>query len=176
MATAIRAHSDIVEYFLDYLHPYGIKIPLTFVLRTAINRQNEDCAILVLHRGIFPFKDEFNLFIPFRIRDERYTSYFHMAASFGLVKLMSSLVEMNPYLLQEEWLVQNQLPAKIRQHREFVIWLKKHRRQPASLIKLCKSAILAQLGDYYIPRVNALPLPKLLQTLLASSESSYDHK
>ena len=176
LATAIRAHSDMAEYFLDYLHTHGTKVPLTSVLHTAINHQNEHCAVLVLHRGIFPFKDEFNLFIPFRMPDKRYTSYFHMAASVGLSKLMSSLVEINPYLLQEEWLVQNQLPAETKQHRDFVIWLKKHRRQPTSLVKLCKSTILAHLGDYYIPRINALPLPKLLQTVLASIKPSYDHK
>ena len=175
MGTAIFYRSDMVEYFLNYLHDHGSKVPLIFVLCTAIICQKEDSAIVVLQRGYFLFKDESILSPPFPLYVEHYASCFHLAPTFGLVRLMSLLVELNPYLLQEEWFIQNHLPVRVTQHPEFVIWLMKNRRQPASLVKLCKSTILAHLGEYYIPKIDALPLPKLLQTVLASIESSYDH-
>ena len=174
MGTAIFYRSDMVEYFLNYLHDHGSKVPLIFVLCEAIIHQKEDSAIVVLQRGYFLFKDESILSPPFPLYVEHYGSYFHLAATFGLVRLMSLLVELNPYLLQEEWLVQKYLPVRVTQHPEFVNWLMKNRRQPASLIKLYKSTILAHLGDYYMSRIDALPLPKMLQTVLASIESSYD--
>ena len=174
LGTAIFYRSGMVEYFLDYLHNHGSEVPLTFVLRTAITQQEESSAIVVLQKGYFPFKDKSIPSLPIPLGFERCTSYFHLAASFGLPRLMSWLVELNPYHLQEEWLVQNRLPVIVTQHPEFVNWLMKNRRQPASLIRLCKSTILAHLGDYYMLRIDSLPLPKLLQTVLASIESSHD--
>ena len=78
--------------------------------------------------------------------------------------------------MQEDWLIQEQLPDELQQHTNFASWLREYRKQTASLQSLCKSKILNQLGTYYVLKVDALPLPKVLKTYLVAVESPYSYK
>ena len=175
---AIYKSCEMVELLLDCLHKRGSKVPLNFVLCSAICYRREECAILVLQRGYLQPNAESNTFAPFDMPNKYRASYFDMAANISempLLKLMSLLVEINPNHLQEEWLLQNRLQWEVRKHTHFATWLMEYRRQPPSLTKLCRSTILAHFGEYYRPKIDALPLPKLLKTFLATLESPYGH-
>ena len=100
----------------------------------------------------------------------------YIAADNGFVELMCLVIALNPQVLQEDWLVQKDFPAKLMQHEDIIQWLVEHRKHPASLQQLCKSAILSQLGTFYVPNINPLPLPKLLKTYLQGIEPPYKTK
>ena len=153
---------EMLSFLLEYCKKADIEIPLSLIFVEATYRGSQECAIIALKQGYYPES----------IRSAKGT-WFQMAADTGSVKLVSVLVELNPHFLQEDWLIQNQLPEKLIAHPDFCDWLVGYRKQPPCLQKLCRSVILSQLVVYYIPKVGELPLPRLLKTYLTAVESAY---
>ena len=155
-----------VKMFLNYFRERSIQLPwLQLLIKRAIKESSEDCAIIFLKQGIYPHHNS-----------PQTSSLFHMAAEKGRRKLMNLLVELNPQLLQEEWLIKKKVPHKLCKHTSYISWLLEYRQQVPSLQKLCKSSILSQLDSYYKPKIRDLPLPKSLKKYLCLLESAYDHE
>ena len=155
----------MLNFLLDYCNKTDMEIPLPLIFREAATRAGSDeCAIIALKQG----------YSPESVASAKGT-WFQMAADTGSVKLVSVLVELNPHFLQEDWLLQNQLPEKLTAHPDFCDWLVGYRKRPPCLQKLCRSVILSQLQVIYcIPKVRELPLPRVLKTYLTAVESAYD--
>ena len=96
------------------------------------------------------------------------SDYFTNAATYVLTGVVRLLIELNPQLLQEEWIIQQRFNDKLAQEKEFVQWLVEERKNPPTLKQRCKTAIHSQLGTYYIQKINGLPLPIVLQTYLCN--------
>ena len=153
-ASIERRSASILELFLKHCYKRHLTLPLESLFIRCVELESEECAILMLQQGHYPRQSSSDM------------SLFHKSAMCGLNKLMGFLVELNPRFMQEEWLTQKLLPPQTAQHVEFASWLNEYRKQPASLIKLCKSSILAQLDTYYMLKIDELPLPKALKALL----------
>ena len=155
IGASIERHSaSILELFLKHCDKRHLILPLELLFIRCVELESEECAILILQQGHYPRQSSSDM------------SLFHKSAMCGLHKLMGFLVELNPQFMQEEWLTQKLLPPQTAQHVEFASWLNEYRKQPASLIKLCKSSIIAQLDTYYMLKIDELPLPKSLKALL----------
>ena len=165
IAAIHRKGFTILELFLDYCNKKNLQIPLEILFNTALQRDSEECAIIVLHQGYYPMQEPHV--------SESGISCFQKAANCGFVKVMSMLLELNPQHGQEKWLVQNDIPVGLAQHSQFVFWLVECRKQAASLQNLCKSVILSQLNVYYIPKIDELPLPNALKKFLKDMKSAY---
>ena len=170
-------HPRLIELFLDLSAKCNHRIPLKLALSISIDHFSEKCAIIFLKQGVFIQKNETIIRMGFVIVSDVSAinaSYFYLAADNGLVELMGLLAELNPLMLQEEWLVEESIPKTLRRRKsKFLYWLLEYRKEPSSLVKLCKSTICAHLGDYYISKVHELPLPKPLKSFLASIWSPY---
>ena len=155
-------------HFLQLLLHYADRkkkhVSLEILCNKAIQYDSEKCAIFTLQQGYYPrWSADFS----------SNRSCFHEAAHRGLIKLMSFMLEFNPHFMQEDWLVQKDFPAGLHEHSDFVLWLADQRKYPSSLVKLCRSRILAQLDTYYTRKVAELPLPNTLKTFLKNVESTY---
>ena len=153
----------IMELLLNDLENQGWKIPLELVFEFAISSR-EDCCIALLQRGFYPVCEHDRQNIENR-------HFFYSAALEGLIRLMKLLIMLNPKYLQDEWLVENEIPVDLSQHTGFVSWLLQHRSHPAQLTHLCRAEILEQLGQNYLTKIEALPLPKLLKAFLGVVKS-----
>ena len=156
----------LLNLFLHHADKRGMHISLEILYNWAIECWSEDCAILILKQGYYPHPESAS-------DGTSYTSCFHKASCHGLIKLMGFLLELNPHFMQEDWLVQRDLHAYLRRHSDFVSWVTEQRKYPSSLVKLCRSRILAQLNTYYTHKVTELPLPNALQIFLTNMESVY---
>ena len=156
---------EMLSFLLEYCNKTDMEIPfvIPLIFHEAVHEGSDECAIIALKEGYYPAS---------LVQTDK--TYLQVAADIGSVKLMSVLVELNPHFLQEDWLVQNQLPECVKIHPEFVDWFTGYRKQPPSLQKLCRSVILSQLVIYCIPKVEELPLPRLLKTYLTAVDSAYD--
>ena len=142
----------------------NVHVPLGLLFKLGFKYGSEKCLMVILRQGYHPMQQE---------AKERH-SFFCIAARFGLIKLICLLLELNPQYMQEEWLLKEDYPYRLTQHSDFISWLSEYRKHPLSLVKMCKSTILAQLGSYYTTQVKQLPLPSALRTLLMTLESAYD--
>ena len=154
----------LLKLFLHHADKRRMHISLEILYNMAIRWNSEKCAIFTLQQGCHPRSSgDFS----------SNKSCFHEAADRGLIKLMSFMLESNPHFMQEDWLVHKDFPSRLHKHSDFVSWLVEQRRHPRSLVKLCRSRILARLDTYYIRKVAELPLPNALKTFLKNVESAY---
>ena len=72
--------------------------------------------------------------------------------------------------------MQGDIPKSCFKFQTFISWLTEYRKQPPSLVKLCRYTILSQLDSFYMPKIDALPLPKSLKAFLKAVESAYEFK
>ena len=159
-------HPHMVKLFLDHCNnKLNTRIPLDLLYTKALQRRGQKCAVVVVHEGYFPHqKVEEVLMKPLKFK-----SSFEMAGRFGFIELMRTLIEVKPQFLQESWLVFPRFSIALIRYPDFIMWLLEQRRQPPSLIKLCKSTILAQLGTYYKSKIHHLPLPTAMKSYLESA-------
>ena len=163
---AVKYFPEIVDELMDHCNQYVHKIPLDLLFNEALEGPPTviTCSILTstLRRGYYP---------------PQWRNEFRTAAHNGHQELMGLIMELNPRCLQEEWCVERYeltgLLAFRILHKDFVNWLIEYRKRAPSLQQLCKSTILSQLGQYYIPKINQLPLPKSLMKYLRTLESQY---
>ena len=162
-----KSRPRFVNLFLDHCEKIHEHLSFKLLFKKAIEELSEECAIAILRRGYYAAKKSSEA-------SKSSMSFFEVAAGYGMWKLMTYMVELNPQLMQEEWLVYNRIPVKLKQHLKFVSWLGECRKQPASLVKLCRSTVLIQLDNYYITKITKLPLPNALQRYLAAVKSAYN--
>ena len=166
IAQAVAESPRMTKLFLDHCRKFDILVPIDLLLDLAIENDTEESALLLAQHGFYPVKNEPDVFGPF-------SCCFNKAAHYGLTKLMSYIVELNPHYLQEKWLIQKGFPNKLKLKSNFISWLVEYRKQPSSLQILCKSVILSQMGMNYVPKVNMLPLPQALKRYLHVVKSAY---
>ena len=116
-------------------------------LNDAICHQTESCAAVLLRWGFYN-RDDFS---------------FYLAADKGLVSTMKIIAELNPFCLQDDWLVDGEIPASILHHKTFTAELNEARKQPPRLDILCRSKIIQQLGYHLFLKAEELPLPRPLR-------------
>jgi hypothetical protein len=92
-----------------------------------------------------------------------YYSYFHAVVSKGFQLLMSLLVVHDPKVLQEEWLINNELPDNLPE--SDACFLQEIRSKPVPLQIQCIHVIRSQLGPKSEQKLDHLPLPKSLKEL-----------
>ena len=141
---------------------------LSYLFDRALRKKQEGSAIIVLQNGYYPVQEV-------KLRRHSYkhhTSCFNLAARYGMIELMSMLIELNSQFMQENWLVEEVIPPELARLPEFASYLVESRKQPSLLVKLCKSTILKRLDifhkTYYMSKITDLPLPKSLKTFLAT--------
>ena len=168
---AVRAaissgHSHILKLYLEHCEKVHSRIPLEWVYKRSFQCDKANCAIIALKAGYFPLQNTEDMFKP-------YISSFQLAALNGSIKLMNLLVELKPQFLEENWLIEKLFSIYLfSQHSDYIMCLLTDRKQVPSLVKLCRTAILAQLGMYYIPLIKELPLPKALMNYLEVVKST----
>ena len=128
--------------------------PLEFSLRTL----SEDCAITLVLWGCKLNKNEKGL------------SVFYQAANEGLILLLKVLSMFNPFVFNEDWLVEEKLPQALYSNHHCCEWLKKNSRQPPTLFNYCRYKINKYLGKYACSKINDLDLPKTIISRLKFEE------
>ena len=165
-----------MKIYLDYCENNNYRIPTKLVLSMAIHDGSGDCAIILLKRGLSPIPNGLIVKMPYSDHFDNSATYLYVAADRGLDELISFLIELNPHMLQEESLVQGGIPTLYFKFQTFISWLTEYRKQPPSLVKLCRYTIFSQLDSFYMPKIDVLPLPKSLKTFLKAVESAYEFK
>ena len=156
-----------LKLFLNILEQACDLAPvLEGLYNVAVDYHSQQCAISVLRKGYYPIRkpDGFQLRSSYAVNSALYN---------GHVKLTSLLIELDPHLMQTEWLMDKQYLRRIADYPRFISWLEEYRKQPPSLAKLCRVTIRAHLAPYYTPMIKMLPLPKALKTFLTTLDSPY---
>ena len=162
-ATTLKS-PHFLQLLLHYADKRKMHVSLEILCNKAIQYNSEECAIFTLQQGYYARS----------LADfSSNKSCFHKAADRGLTKLMSFMLELNPCFMQEDWLVNEDFPVRLHERSDFVSWLADQRKDPSSLVKLCRSRLLAQLDTYYTRKVAELLLPNSLKTFLKNVESTY---
>ena len=130
----------VIKQYHNRLHI----LPIHTIFDKAVTSGNEECCIVVLYLGCYPVWPGAGSIV-----NQPYISFFEKAANRGFQHVMNLMLFLIPQLMQEEWLVKEQYPRDLIKHPNFVSWLAEARKQPSPLTQLCKSAILAQLGNCY---------------------------
>ena len=167
LAAAIgNHHPSTTQVLLDHCEKENLQLQRGTVFSMSLDADSEECAIAVLQHGCYPLPKDTKLYI-------YNCSFFRKAAECGMIKVMCLLLELDPFYLQEEWLVERDYPNELSKHPDFISWLEEYRKDPPSLVRMCKSTILAQLDSYYRAKIRYLPLPTTLKTFLATMVSAY---
>ena len=162
-----NCHPSTTQVLLDHCEKEHLQLQRGTIFSMSLKAYSEECAIAVLRHGRYPLLKETKLFI-------YNSSCFHKAAECGMIKVMCLLLELDPFYLQEKWLVERDYPNELSKQPVFTAWLEEYRRHPPSLVRMCKSTVLAQLDSYYRTKIKYLPLPTSLKTFLATVESAYN--
>ena len=154
-------HLHILEQFMEHAHKINVSLPLATLFHRSVCYGTEYCTILLLRQGYYPALGSAKEFV-------MKMSCFYMAARKYHRTIMRLMVAVNPYFLQEEWLINQEFPMRLTLDGEFISWLFESRKQPPALTKLCRSTILAQLDCSYLRRglIDDLPLPNSLKAFL----------
>ena len=158
---------ELADALLDEHEKQGISFCWRKMLRLALSNGHQNSAISIIRL-------EFYLWNPFKQTDFLpQESCFHVAATKGFIKLMKILIVQDPKVLQDEWLVNHQIPSKLSQHKEFIEKLHRHREQPLHLLRMCRYTIIGALRPNPHPKVDKLPLPKTLKQFLVEPEDYF---
>ena len=170
-----RRDLHVLEQFMVHSDTVNLQLPLPFLFHWSIQKNSQSCAIFCLQQGYYPTPEESKVY-------KFENSCFHKAAYWCHISVMELLIEINPYFLQEEWVIKQEFPGEwflpIEHYDDFLSWLFEIRKNPPSLTWLCKSVILAQLEPYYIRhgKIEELPLPRALKAFLKNLEYEFTLK
>ena len=151
LKTAIKHQNSIL---LDYLMQFeynqlGDNVKWkSRLLRKAVCCGTESCLVVLLCWGI-------------KIRSRHST--FQMAADRGLVHAMKFMSLVNPWCLQDDWLVDGKITASLSQHDTFTVELTEARKHAPRLDILCRAKIIQQMGYNPFAKAEELPLPHALR-------------
>ena len=167
----LHDHPRILELFLDHFNKAGRRIPWEQEFNFALFEEAEGCAAVIIRHGCYPVsKPLYDRFLS----NLGFVSFFDMASNHGFVKLMAVMIGQNPNFLQEEWLVDIDIPVNLNQHTNFVSWLIEKRKETPCLKQLCKAAILGHMSPNQKPKIKELRLPKCLKEYLHLVGSAYE--
>ena len=96
----------------------------------------------------------------------QHKSAFHTAASKGSIIAMNMLAGFNSQCLQEEWLVNGNIPNALAEHQAYTVQVLERRKQPPHLQHLCRTKICRQLGCNSVQKVETLRLPRILKDFI----------
>ena len=102
-------HHRTIQVLLSHCENDNLQLQLGSIFSKSLEVNSEECAIAILRYCCYPLlRDTHTHFGMFRVI--RYCSYFHKAAAYGMIKVMRLLIELNPYFMQEKWLVERDYP------------------------------------------------------------------
>jgi hypothetical protein len=153
--TVRQAHESL-HLFMDWYEESEQQFPLEEALTMCFQRRLEESAMTIVQRHVL------------KLSAHHIITYFHSAASGGLVNVMLFLIEQQPEVLQSGWLVNNDIPSALQfeEHQDFVAWLRDVSSHPLPLQLICRLNILRQLRSRPEHSIGELPLPSLLKDFL----------
>ena len=165
MTAFVEGHTDILEQLL--LHNYNqisdnvrwiadLRAEVSCQLIRNIRNKKQSLAVL-LRWGIFQYKTRGFMECMFYVT----TAATHLGAE-GAVMMLWMMV-INPWLLQEQWLVNGNIPQYLAQYEQFTAVLIRIRKQALRLTLLCRAKIFKQLGYNPMQKAEQLPLPRSLR-------------
>ena len=147
-----RCYPDILDHLMQ--HAYNrrdekVKWNISF-LRCAIIKRSVSCLSVLLRWGI-------------KYTPQPGLSLLHSAAFSGQPELVKLLVEFNPWCLQDNFLVNHNIPSELEEaDPSFTAELIEAQRQPLRLDVLCRAKIHEQLGFSLVTKAEYLQLPRSL--------------
>ena len=152
-----------LEYWLHYAYNRlgdNIQCWSDHFVKLALSRRLEACVMALLRWGMYTCPQSQN-HPPIWSQ-----SVFYEAAWARQVKCLKLLVELNPWCLQESWLVDRALPYHLEQMPDLTAELMAARKLPPRLLILCRAMIFKHLGYNPIAKAEKLPLPKKLKNFI----------
>ena len=127
----------------------------------ALEAQAERCLKVLFSWGVYCFS-KFSDY-PFSI--------FYRAVHSENIQAMKMLSELDPQCLQERWMGQGDFPSLSRwssEGLELLAELTEKRKQPSTLVLLCRTIIIDHLGCRPLLKVQKLPLPRQIKNYISS--------
>ncbi|KAK3757349.1 hypothetical protein RRG08_008737 [Elysia crispata] len=160
MTVAIEQHNP---YMVRLLVQYGYKLDKSYSwgetpLAQAIKIHSLESALTLLHWGCS------------LTCKRKLPSYFYMAVKEKQWAVIKFLTHLNPYYLQEKWLLKEQWPVSIYHRADVRQNLLEAQRQVWTLKELCRACVFRRIGKYAPVKVDKLPLPCVLKEYLKFSE------
>jgi hypothetical protein len=158
--TLLYRHDDTLKLFMNWYEDSEQQFPTEEALALCFKHGYENSSLAILQRTAL------------NLSENHCRQYFQSAASGGLLNVMIFLIELQPEVLQSEWLVNDNIPPALRstKHQDFVAWLRDVRSQPLPLQLICRLNILRQLRSKPEDSIEELQLPKLLKDYLKEAE------
>ena len=158
---------EMIELFLQ--HTYGMvgdhlhELWIEDSFHWALEAQAKGCLNVLFSWGVYSFSKSSDYY-PFR-------TVFHMAARSGNIQAVKMLSELDPQCLQERWMVQGDFLSLSRwssEGLELLADLTERRKQPSTLVLLCRTIIIDCLGCRPLLKVQKLPLPRQIKNYISS--------
>ena len=175
-------HPDLLEYCLEHVyqqhgdalqwHETTMASLMGVKAENPMKQSDERCFAVLLWWGMYTART------PFIDYDEE--SALYAAFKGGAIKTMRMLVELRPSNLQERWIVEERIPQppidlsfyykhfdflehNIKERVQFEVTMIEKRKNPCSLMILCRAKIIQSLGYKPFTKIPELPLPKALK-------------
>ena len=138
------------------------------LLHTAVETiGSEECAVVLLRWGVYNVPCRNN---PYDAagQDIPNVSIFKQAALLLQKKFMMLMTQLYPQCLQEQWLVENDMPYYYKDYplwQSYIAQLRKERKHPPPLFSLCRTKIIQLLGYNHIHKARETATPQGPQTL-----------
>ena len=162
-------NSEILEYCLRHVYKkLDIDVALQKsdqLLATAVKSHAGACLDVLLHWGNYSCNYSLSIWP----ESPRVISLFQMAAEYTNIKAMKMLIQFNPQCLQESWLVDkssNTSRDLSVMHKTFWTEITEKQKHPSMLTILCRAKIIQRLGCKPVEKVQKLPLPNMLKSIL----------
>ena len=154
MTIAIRENLPLMTRLLI---EFGYRIDKRFdwgetPLEMAIRLHHEDCALIMVVWGA-----------SLKQKDRKKPSFFNLACSENMQRLLRLLLELKPEYLNEQWVQQRHIPLALNREPETVDYIFKMAAQPRSLRSWCIAKIFRYIGKWPVANVDKLPLPQSIR-------------
>ena len=117
-------------------------------LEMAIRLHHEDCALTMVIWGA-----------SLKQKDRKKPSFFTLACSEGLHRLIQLLIDLKPDFLNEKWVLNRKVPLAMYRDPCVAEEIFSLAKQPRSLRQWCISKIFRYIGKWPVANVDKLPLP-----------------
>ena len=173
-------YPDLLEYCLEHIYQqHGDTLQWHEATMTSLMRIraedpkkqcDERCFAVLLQWGMYTATP----FIDYNKESALYTAF-----NGGAIKTMRMLVELRPSCLKERWLVEGDIPQpqvnlnftyhqyfnflehNVKECQKFAVTMIEKRKNPCSLMILCRAKIIQSLGYKPFTKIPELPIPKV---------------
>ena len=137
------------------------------LVKRALCTGSESCVLLLLRWGMYTCPKAQKPATEYQGSEwyAKRTTFF-IAANGGKIQCIKALVELNPWCLQESWLVNRYIPNALQKLPHLQAELIAARKQPRPLDVLCRATIFKQLGYNPIAKAEKLLLPRKLMNFI----------